>query len=337
LYGDYLRLNGAGRTAVGYHGNVNSAQVKQLARQCGFELAGVAPAAPLPEAGWFLEWLRRGFAGGMSYLTGRRAQMRLDPRSLLPSARSVICVGKLYNGPQPYSTDFHETGRAWISRYAWGRDYHAIIRRALVRFAAGLKAIASGPFEWRACVDTSPLLERAYARRAGLGWIGKNSCLIHQGMGSWFFLAELLVSLELEPDQPPPDRCGSCRRCIEACPTQAILPAGSEQGPRFTVDSSRCISYLTIELRGEIPAPLRPAIGRNVFGCDICQDVCPWNRNAPVTADPAFAAANFAPNTAMLDSLDEEQFRRLFRGSAVRRTGYAGFRRNLAVATGNSG
>jgi epoxyqueuosine reductase len=263
--------------------------------------------------------------------------MRLDPRALLPSARSIICVGKLYNAPGPHSTGFHEAGRAWISRYAWGRDYHLVVRRALVRLARRLSASVSEPFEWKACVDTSPIMERAYARRAGLGWIGKNSCLIHQGMGSWFFLGELLISLEIQPDEPPPDRCGSCRRCIEACPTQAILPTGRKEGPPYTVDSNLCISYLTIELRGEIPAPLRPAVGRHVFGCDVCQDVCPWNRKAPITDEAAFAATNFAPSEQALDSLDEARFHSVFRGSPVKRTGYAGFRRNVALVRTNSG
>ena len=311
--------------------------MKRLARECGFELAGVTPAVPLPEADWYLEWARRGFAGRMSYLTDHRARMRLDPRALLPTARSVISVGKLYNRRELYSTDFREAGRVWVSRYASGRDYHHVVREALRRLAARLSEAIAEPFDWKICVDTAPLMERACARRAGLGWIGKNSCLIHERMGSWFFLAELLVSLEIQPDAPPPDRCGSCRRCIQACPTGAILPTGRAEGPSHTVDSSRCISYLTIELRGEIPAPLRPAIGRHVFGCDICQDVCPWNRKAPVTDDPAFAATNFAPSVELLSSLDEKQFRKMFRDSPVLRTGYWGFRRNIALVRRNSG
>jgi epoxyqueuosine reductase len=316
---------------------VDAALVKRLAAECGFELAGVARAVPLPEASWYREWVSRGLAGEMSYLTDRRAEVRSDPRLLLPTARSIICVGKLYNTSQPYSTDFAEPGRGWISRYAWGRDYHVVVRKGLQRLAARLKQACATAFDWKICVDTAPLMERAYARRAGLGWIGKNSCLISQGQGSWFFLAELLVSLEIEPDAPPPDRCGSCTRCIDACPTHAIVPAGYGKGPEYTVDSRLCISYLTIELRGEIPEALRPALGSHLFGCDICQDVCPWNRKAPVTSDPAFAATHFAPLMETLAGLGEEEFRERFRGSAVRRAGLRGLLRNLSVALANSG
>src|ERR1041385_8238865 len=201
----------------------------------------------------------------MHYLTDRRAGVRDDPRNLLPSARSIICVGKLYHTPWPYSTQFNETGRAWISRYAWGADYHAELRCGLERLLVRLGERAGVPIESKICVDTAPLLERSYARRAGLGWIGKNTCLINQQSGSWFFLGELLVSLEIEADLPPPDRCGTCTRCIDACPTQAIIP-----GPLgHTVDSRLCISYFTIELRGAVPEELRGGIGTHVFGCDI--------------------------------------------------------------------
>jgi epoxyqueuosine reductase len=178
-------------------------------------------------------------------------------------------------------------------------------------------------------VDTAPLLERSYARLAGLGWIGKNTCLINQQSGSWFFLGELLTSLEIAPDTPPPDRCGTCRRCIDACPTAAILPGG--------VDSRLCISYFTIEQRGAVPEETRAGIGGHVFGCDICQDVCPWNRRAPVTEDPAFAPREFAPRLADMAALTETEFRAMFRGSAVTRARYSGFLRNVAIAMGNRG
>ncbi len=311
--------------------------VKQLAQECGFELAGVACAAPLAEADWYQEWVARGYAGEMHYLAGDRAVMRADPRRLLPTAKSVLCLGKLYNCPEPYSTGYAEPGRAWISRYAWGEDYHRVLRKAVKRLVARLRETCGRPFDWKACVDTAPLLERAYARRAGLGWIGKNSCLINQGMGSWFFLAELLVSLEIEPDRPPPDRCGSCTRCMDACPTGAIIPTGRQEGPSYTVDSNRCISYLTIESRGDIPIELRPSLGRHVFGCDICQDVCPWNRKAPVTGDPAFRPRHFAPRLDGLERLEPDDFRRLFGGTAIVRTGPGGLRRNVAVALLNLG
>ena len=308
---------------------MTSAEVRDLARQCGFELAGVARAEPVDDRHWYHQWTEAGFAGAMRYLTDHRAAIRDDPRNLLPSARSIICVGKLYNSPWPYSTHFTERERAWISRYAWGRDYHLVLRRGLAQLEALLQE-RCGAFDSRICVDTAPLLERSYARQAGLGWIGKNTCLINQPAGSWFFLGELLVSLSLEPDAPPPDRCGTCTRCIDACPTAALVPA-----PRgYTVDSRLCISYLTIELRGAIPEANRAAMGAHLFGCDICQDVCPWNRRAPVTADPDFQAAHFAPRLEDLAAITEEEFRGMFHDTPVTRARYTGFLRNVATAMG---
>jgi epoxyqueuosine reductase len=311
-------------------------QIKTLALECGFELAGIAAAVPAAEAVYYGQWIAGGLAGEMRYLTDRRAGLRDDPRNLLPSARSILCVGKLYNGPQPYSTQLSGDDLGWISRYAWGEDYHQVLRRGLARVVDGLRAASPDPFEWKICVDTAPLLERAYARRAGLGWIAKNTCLINQAAGSWFFLGELLLSLDLAPDQPAPDRCGSCTRCIDACPTQAIVPTGLTDGPAWALDSRLCISYFTIELRGAAPEELRPAIGRHVFGCDICQDVCPWNRRAPVTEEPALAAAHFAPPLEKLAALSEEEFREMFRDSPILRARYAGFLRNVAIAMGNA-
>ena len=303
------------------------AEVRELAGVCGFEIAGVARAEPLEERHWFHEWVSAGFAGAMGYLTDHRAAVRDDPRRLLPSARSVICVGKLYNTPWPYSTRFDESERAWISRYAWGEDYHLVVRRGLARLEALLRE-RSGSFDSRICVDTAPLLERSYARQAGLGWIGKNTCLINQSSGSWFFLGELLISLEIEPDTPPSDRCGTCTRCIDACPTQALVP-----GPRgYSVDSRRCISYLTIELRGPIPEEQQSSAGNHVFGCDICQDVCPWNQRAPVTEDKEFEPRHFAPPLEALATITEEEFRDMFHGTPVTRARYAGFARNVAMA-----
>jgi epoxyqueuosine reductase len=312
---------------------LNAAAIRELAGDCGFELAGVARAEPVAEYAWYRDWVDAGLAGTMSYLAGRRAEIRGDPRDLLPAARSVIVVGKLYNSAWPYSTRFDQAGRAWISRYAWGDDYHDVISRGLERLDGLLRAATGVAFESKICVDTAPLLERSYARLAGLGWIGRNTCLINQQSGSWFFLGELLVSLEIEPDRPPPDRCGTCRRCIEACPTAAIVP-----GPLgYTVDSRLCISYLTIELRTEVAAEQRVASGAHVFGCDICQDVCPWNRRAPVTAAPEFQPRLFAPPLERLAEITEEEFRAMFRDSPVTRSRYAGFLRNVAIAMGNSG
>jgi epoxyqueuosine reductase len=344
---------------------MDAAAVKALTIECGFDLAGIARAEPAPESAYYAEWVRGGMAGEMSYLTGRRGEIQIDPRELLPSARSIVCAGKLYNGPQPYSTEFTSEERAWISRYAWGGDYHDVLRAGLERLAMKLSALVR--FDWKICVDTAPLLERAYARRAGLGWIGKNTMLIREGQGSWFFLGELLTSLDLDPDSPPPDRCGTCARCIDACPTAAIVPTHLP-APAYALDSRLCISYFTIELRSAIPAGMRPLMGNNVFGCDICQDVCPWNRRATVTdapeflprpfpeacepdsPQPALSAGNsgstengnagesaFAPSLARLAGLSEREFRQLFRGTPVTRARYAGFLRNVAVAMGNGG
>ena len=304
---------------------MTSEEIRTLGAKCGFELAGVAAALPHPDIERYEDWVTRGMAGRMGYLTDHRAAVRDDPRRLLPSARSIICVGKLYNGPEPYSTRFDATELAWISRYAWGDDYHDILRAGLERLAREL----SGDHEYRVCVDTAPLLERSYAREAGLGWIGKNTCLINEPQGSWFFLGELLTSLDIKPDSPPPDRCGTCTRCIDACPTAALTP--------YELDATRCISYFTIELRGAIPEEHRRRMGRHVFGCDICQDVCPWNRRAPVTGDELFRPREFAPPLGKLAALSEAEFREMFRGSPVKRTRYSGFLRNVAIAMGNSG
>ncbi len=268
----------------------------------------------------------------MRYLTDHRAISRSNPENLLPGVRSIICVGVIYNGPYPLSTNFSDRERAWISRYAWGEDYHGLLRTKLETLAGSLCEIL--PFEWRACVDTAPLLERSLAHRAGLGWIGKNTCLINQKLGSWFFLGELLTTLDLEPDEPPPDRCGSCTRCIDACPTTAIVP--SPDG-RYELDATLCISYFTIELRSSIPERHRPAVGANVFGCDICQDVCPWNRRAAEREEAAFDPVDFAPPLERMAGLSQTDFRAMFRNTPVSRARYRGFLRNVAVAMGNAG
>ena len=271
----------------------------------------------------------------MGYLADHRAEVREDPRRLLPSVRSIVCVGKVYNWPAPYSTAFDPLVNgdtcAWVSRYAWGDDYHDVMREGMTRFVDQLRQEAD--FDYKICVDTAPLLERSYARLAGLGWIGRNTCLINQQLGSWIFLGEILTSLEFEPDAAPPDRCGTCTRCIEACPTEAIVPLGSG----FTIDSRLCISYLTIELRGEVPEERRKGMGAHVFGCDICQDVCPWNRRAATTGEPRFAPAHQTPQLEVMAGLNEEEFRTMFRGTPITRARYSGFLRNVAIAMGNSG
>lgn len=309
--------------------------IRELARECGFELAGVAPALPVPDGERYADWARRGLAGEMRYLTDHRAEVRQDPRRVMEGVRSIISVGKYYGGPEPATQEFDEAGRAWIARYAWGADYHEVMWRQLEALAARLVELV-GPFEWRACVDTAPILERSYARQAGLGWIGKNTCLINEERGSWFFLGELLTSLDLAAGEPAADRCGTCSRCIEACPTQAIVP----DGDRWELDARLCISYFTIELRSDVPEASQAAVGKHVFGCDICQDVCPWNERAAREevnrAAPEFRPRTFAPPLAEMAALTEEQFRKLFRDTPVTRAKHAGFLRNVAIAMGNS-
>src|SRR6266851_2912320 len=218
--------------------------IQRLAAECGFELAGVTPALPLADSSRFLDWVSRGMAGEMRYLTDYRADRRVDPRSLLPSARSIVCLGKYFNPPAPYSTEVSDSERGWIARYAQGEDYHNVLKKLLQTLVERMRA-EFGEFEYKLCVDTAPLLERSYAHQAGLGWIGKNTCLINQEQGSWFLLGEILTSLELEPASPPPDRCGTCTRCIDACPTKAIVPWGDGT---WSLDARLCISYFTIEL-----------------------------------------------------------------------------------------
>lgn len=316
-------------------------ELKDLALECGFELAGVARALPIEDYGRYERWVGEGRAGRMSYLTDHRAAVRADPRRLLASARSVLCVGKQYNTASVYSTEWVKSGegraQGWISRYAWGdADYHDVLRTGLQRVADGVAtrlADRGDGLEYRICVDTAPLLERSYARAAGLGWIGKNTCLINQGRGSWFFLGELLLSIDLEPDEAPPDRCGTCTRCIDACPTRAIVP---DVAGGFTLDAQTCISYYTIELKGDVPEDQRAGIGRHVFGCDICQDVCPWNRRSPVTTERGFAGEAGVSLEEMAFA-DPHAFRARFAGTPVARTGYRSFLRNVAIAMGNSG
>jgi epoxyqueuosine reductase len=302
------------------------------AHLAGFELAGIAPALPLEAFSFYQQWLSEGMAGSMGYLAGQHGAARRDPRRLLNSARSVLCVGNLYKTkdlPVP-------PGRGRISSYAWGTaDYHDVVRAGLESLARRLTGLW-GPFEYRICVDTAPLLERAYARAAGLGWIGKNTCLIHEPLGSWFFLGEMLVSLDLAPGSPPPDRCGTCRRCIDACPTQALVPGPGSPGPAWQLDARLCISTLTIEERGPVPEEKRAGTGTHLFGCDICQEVCPWNRRAPSSLEPGFQPAHAFPDLDEVAALTPEEFRARFRRTPVWRAKYRGLMRNAAIAMGNT-
>jgi epoxyqueuosine reductase len=319
--------------------------VKLAAKSAGFDLAGIAASDDFPELDSFPRWIADGHAGEMKYLEARNDAgelKRASLRSTAPWARSVIVCAINYNTDQPYSTQVSHSDRAWISRYAWSReDYHESVMRRLRMVERRLlekveqdrqDARETRALQTRCYVDTGPLVERVYAKYAGVGWIGKNTCILNQKMGSWLFLGVILTSLDLNPDLPAPDRCGSCTRCLEACPTNAFV------GP-YQLDSNKCISYLTIEKRGSIPEPMRDGIGRHVFGCDICQDVCPWNRKAPVTGAAEFQAREGLVNPALewLAEMNREEFRETFRASPIRRTKLSGLRRNAVIAMGNSG
>jgi epoxyqueuosine reductase len=322
-----------------FSSSFTSRDIKRLAVEAGFDLVGVAGVADTPEHHFFPGWVAGGRAGEMTYLEARNEACELKRASLsnaAPWARSVVMCALNYNTAGPYSTHAGTTTQGWISRYAWSqRDYHEVVLGRLRRLEARLLEICEQqdiPMPRTCCyVDTGPVIERIFARYAGIGWIGKNTCILNERFGSWLFLGVMLASLELTPDLPPPDRCGSCTRCLDACPTDAF-PAP------YQFDATRCISYLTIEKRGAIPEELRPGVGRQVFGCDICQDVCPWNREVPVTTAPELQPnpAFVNPDLEQLAGLSLEQFREVFRGSPVKRARFNGLRRNVAVALGNS-
>jgi epoxyqueuosine reductase len=317
---------------------------KRAAADAGFDLAGVAPVRTedLPELSAFIEWVDAGRAGEMKYLETRTETgdlRRVSATHAAPWVRSMVVCALNYSADRPYSVEASDPERGWISRYAWGsKDYHDALLPRLRQVEAAIKRLAAErnvAVETRSYIDTGPILERVYAKYAGIGWFGKNTCIIHQKMGSWLFLGVILTSLELPADTAAPDRCGSCTRCIDACPTQAIIAPGK-------LDARLCIAYLTIEKRGTVPEELRPAMGHHIFGCDICQDVCPWNNktgNAPPTSLPEFQPQEqlYHPELRWLARMDEETYRRVFRGSPIKRAKYAGLRRNVAIAMGNSG
>ena len=305
--------------------------VKEQAYRLGFSLVGVSTPDPLPHADIFENWLDQGRQGEMAYLYSARSRLcRAHPTRILPECRSVLVLGMRYPSPptltRSESKNVNLQGK--IAAYAWGEDYHAILPERLQNLVAFTESQVGHPVPNRWYTDTGPLLERELAQRAGLGWIGKNTCLINPGEGSYFFLAEILLGTELEPDPPfIHDRCGTCTRCMTACPTGCILPDR-------TLDSRQCISYLTIELKGSIPRDLRSRMGNWIFGCDVCQQVCPWNRFATQKADPAFAQ-QLAPNLLDELTLSTDQFKQKYRQSPIMRTRRAGYLRNIAVALGN--
>jgi epoxyqueuosine reductase len=314
--------------------------VKQAASAAGFELAGISPVHDFNELDRFREWIAAGRAAEMKYMEARDdsgSLKRASLRSTLPWVRSVVVCAINYNTAQPYSTHMDDPQRGWIARYAWGQqDYHDAVLNRLRAVESKLRDAVgeseTDDLQTRCYVDTGPLVERIYAKYAGIGWVGKNTCIINQKLGSWLFLGVILTSLELVPDLPAPDRCGTCTRCIDACPTDALVAP-------YQLDSNRCISYLTIEKRGAITENMRSGIGDEVFGCDICQDVCPWNRKAPATGASEFQPREGLVNPALewLAEMSEEEFREKFRGSAIRRTKRSGLRRNAVIAMGNSG
>lgn len=296
-------------------------RVKATGRRLGFDLVAIGPADPPEHRADFEAWLDAGYAGTMAYLE-RGREKRLDPRQVWPGARSVVACALNYHQGRAAAGPTH------VARYAWGTDYHAVLEPRLRAILTDLETAAPGT-TGRAYVDTGPVLERELAARAGLGWVGKNTMLLHPALGSFFFIGVVLTTAELATDAPLPDRCGTCTRCLDACPTAAF--------PRPRVlDARRCVSYLTIEHRGPIPADLRPGVGALAFGCDVCQDVCPWNRRAPVTGEAAFQDRGL-PALTELVGLGDQAVRAWLRGSALRRARREGLARSAAVALGNRG
>ena len=313
----------------------HSDDIKAEAESLGFFLSGITPPATPAHFQQFENWLDAGRQGEMGYLARPDSVVkRADPTMILAGCKSILSLGILYTSPlyEPEERLAESGSFGRVAAYAWGKDYHAVLPARLEQLAQKISAILGQPVRQRRYTDTGPILERDLAQTAGLGWIGKNTCLIASATGSFFFLAELLLDVELESDPPfPYDRCGTCRRCIEACPTACILP-------NRTIEATHCISYLTIENKGPIPPELRPQIGNWVFGCDVCQEVCPWNlRFAPASGDPAFAPRPGFPHPILRDELKltPPEFNLKFKSSPILRTRRRGYLRNMSVALGN--
>jgi epoxyqueuosine reductase len=304
-----------------------AAAVKDRARQLGFDAVAIGPATPADHGDAFARWLDAGYAGTMAYLERTRAE-RLDPRRLLPGAQSVVAVALSYNPTD--GDDATAATRGWhgVARYARGLDYHDVMRPRLERLAGFIGEAAGAEVRSRAAVDTSAVLERDLAARAGLGWIGKNTNLLSERLGSYVFIGIVLTTAAMPFDTPTPDRCGTCRACLDACPTDAFVAP-------YQLDARRCISYLTIEHRGDIDDALAAGVGDWVFGCDACQDVCPWNRKAEPATERAFAPRDEFPAAEAIVALDDAAFRARFRGTAITRTKRAGLARNAALVLAN--
>ena len=312
--------------------NTLTERIQHCANELGFELVGITPAEQSQTIQRYREWIDKGYAGEMAYLE-RHLPLKEDTRRLLQEAKSVISLAMNYYTVDPPNELLNDPSRGQISRYAWGDDYHDLIRERLTYLVDYIKSTAETEIKSRVFVDSGPVLEREFAQKAKLGWIGKNTNLINWRSGSWYFLAEVLVNLELEDtNEPLRGSCGTCTKCIEACPTDAIVE------PNW-LDSRLCISYLTIELRDSIPKELRPQMGNLIFGCDICQEVCPWNSKAKPTTEPAFQPriGNLAPELLSLVNLTQTEFSRKFKGSPIKRAKRKGFLRNVLVAIGNWG
>lgn len=310
-------------------------RIKSLATALGFDVAGVSEARPRPETRYLREWLRQGYGGAMHYIE-RRASERVDPRELMPGARSIVSVGLRYAGRDEQTSAPRGVGR--VARYAGGEDYHVLMKDRLLALAAGLEVVADRAVEARAYVDTGPVQERVHAAYAGLGWLGKNTCLIHPKLGSYLFLGELITDLPLEPDARIDDQCGTCRACLDACPTDAFAAP-------YVLDATRCIAYSTIEDPGPVPEDLRESQGAWVFGCDVCQEVCPWNRKPgdPLQGDPLALHERLAPSEpwrepslAWLLALDDDAWSAATQHTALRRAKRQALVRNAIVAAGNA-